>query len=200
MKVKPRSKPVLSAMAGGAFGLMAWMACVSQACAAGPIYKCTDGDGSPAYQDRPCAYGLRQQRIAIRPPPPHAAGPSSPALAPRTPSRRTRPSSSHRLGRTHRHGLREPRSWECRVANGEVFYRHAPCPKTVNGSSRASLKAHQRGRSRVGALRVVGHPIARSEACRMINATTVSDRFGHLRDEQVSTYERNLGRDPCRRY
>lgn len=189
----------MSAMAGGALGVVAWMACASPACA-GPIYRCTDADGLPAYQDQPCARGLQQTLVAIMPPPVQAAASPSRAVTPRTASTRVRHTARRRIGRTHGHAVREPMSWECHVANGEVFYRHGPCPKTVSGSSRASRKAHQRGRSRVGTLRVVGHPVARAQACRMINATTVSDRFGYVRDEQVSTYERNLGRDPCRRY
>ncbi|HJU09047.1 MAG TPA: hypothetical protein VJ727_11275 [Rhodanobacteraceae bacterium] len=39
--------------------------------------------------------------------------------------------------------------------------------------------------------------ISRDEACRAINATAASRRDGHARDEQVSVYEHNLGRDPC---
>lgn len=200
MTMQQRSKPLRCAMAG-VLGLLAWMGVASQACAAS-IYKCTDARGSPAYQDRPCAHGLQQSMVAIIPPPSsvtpvsYASSARSPAISPRV--HRVAKAHVGRSGRSKR--VREAMSWECRVANGEVFYRHGSCPKVVSGSSRASRKAHQRGRSRVGMLRVVGHRVARADACRMINETTVSDRFGHERDEQVSTYERNLGRDPCRRY
>jgi len=36
--------------------------------------------------------------------------------------------------------------------------------------------------------------------CRRLARAGSIGRAGHERDEIVSTYDRNLGRDPCRRY
>jgi hypothetical protein len=44
---------------------------------------------------------------------------------------------------------------------------------------------------------VTSREIPRDEACRQINAVAADGRDGHARDEQVSVYEHNLGRDPC---
>ena len=43
-------------------------------------------------------------------------------------------------------------------------------------------------------------PLPRGEACRRMAAAGSIGRAGHARDESVSTYDRNLGRDPCRYY
>jgi hypothetical protein len=40
--------------------------------------------------------------------------------------------------------------------------------------------------------------IPRDEACREIHTAGSIGRAGHQHDENVSTYEHNLGRDPCR--
>ncbi|HET6546049.1 MAG TPA: DUF4124 domain-containing protein [Rhodanobacteraceae bacterium] len=177
------------------------MSVCATSAAAAPVFECTDGHGLIAFQDRACAPQLHQKRIAIAPAPTvvaptgrsRPAGPGATAASPR----RAVPARSGQRRNSRRS---EPVSYECRVSNGEVFYRHSPCPKTVSASSSATRSAHQRGRSRVAPMRVVSHPVSRTQACRQINARTVSDREGHARDEQVSTYERNLGRDPCRRY
>jgi hypothetical protein len=42
--------------------------------------------------------------------------------------------------------------------------------------------------------------LPRGEVCRRIAAAGSIGRAGHARDESVSTYDRNLGRDPCRYY
>jgi hypothetical protein len=163
---------------------------------AGPIYKCTSPHGGAVtFQDQPCASGSHQARIRLAPPP-AGANPSRVADAAPSPAAR---SSRHPRGRRAAR-TRVVQSWECRVANGEVFYRHSACPATVSGPARAVRRKRQYGGSRVIPLAVTGRAIPRTDACRAINATTASDRFGHARDEQVSTYERNAGNDPCRRY
>jgi len=168
------------------------------------IYKCTNTDGNVAYQDSPCGTRARGHEFALRAEPPatHASVTQSVTPTQQTHSARSRGPAT--VGATRR--IRTPvvsvqsdASWECRAANGDVFYQHAPCPAAVAGSVE-SRHAPSRGHSRTNsaAIAVTGRPVSRVEACRRIHAASASDRPGHDRDEDVSTYERNLGRDPCR--
>lgn len=172
------------------------------------IYKCTNPDGSVAFQDKPCAAHARGAEFALRADPVVQEPPYAPAAA--SPSRsgksRDTASSRHRTVSTSRGRTRTPvvsvesdASWECRAANGDVFYQHAPCPSAIAGT--IDIKhAPSRGRSRASSatIAVSGRVITRNDACRRIHAASASDRSGHERDEDVSTYERNLGRDRCR--
>lgn len=153
---------------------------------AGPVYECRDGGVVVAWQDRPCAASQHQAAVAIAPSPPPAPSPSYGTAAAgagkSAPDRR----SSGRGGPVPA----EARSWECRAANGEVFYRHGSCPKSLerDGAGRGA------GPARVA---VAATPLPRAEACRRMAAER--GRSGRGRDERAPTYERNLGRDPCRR-
>ncbi len=168
------------------------------------IYKCTDAQGGIAYQGVPCAGGSNGAPVALRPEP-VAAAPATVASPANAPSR----SAATRARAPKMPRPRTPRetvvtvapdaSWECRAANGDVFYQYSPCPTAVAGEIEIRHEA-TRGRSagRSATVAVSGRSIARTEACRRIHAPSASDRSGHERDEDVSTYERNLGRDPCR--
>lgn len=170
------------------------------------IYKCTDAEGVTAYQGMPCGRGGRGGEFALRAEPPVAAPPSLPASARHAGSDRSRKSQRRDTAGASRRRVRTPvvsvtpdASWECRAANGDVFYQHSPCPAAIAGTIELRHAA-TRGRSRgaAAAIAVSGKPIARDHACRRIHAPSATDRAGHERDEDVSTYERNLGRDPCR--
>lgn len=169
------------------------------------IYKCTNAEGVAAYQGTPCGNGARGGEFALRAEPPGVAPPAQPASG-RNPRSDRAKSPSRRDAATSRRRARAPvvsvspdASWECRAANGDVFYQHSPCPAAVAGTVELRHAA-TRGRSRgaAAAIAVSGKPIARADACRRIHAPSATDRAGHERDEDVSTYERNLGRDPCR--
>ncbi|MBN8728358.1 MAG: DUF4124 domain-containing protein [Xanthomonadales bacterium] len=144
-------------------------------------WQCRDGKGQVAYQDRPCEGGAHERRIEFAP----APDPE--------PSPEYRLSSGSHAG-AHRSGKPSPsrtaaQSFECRASNGEVFYRHGACPSSIpvrsaGGSRRDAATAS------VSAL-----PLSRREACRRMQS---SGRAGRERDHSFSTYERNLGRDPCR--
>ena len=172
--------------------------CALWPCVAGAapkVYLCAAATAGPAsYQDRPCADPRRQRMIEFAPPP--VAGPAAQAAqpAPRTAAvpRKPKRKSAARAG-----GPRDAvMSWECRAANGELFYRHSSCPATIPGNA----AARRGGRSAASGVRVLATPLPRRDACRRIHATAASARAGRVRDETVSTYERNLGRDPCRRF
>lgn len=150
------------------------------------VYKCSGPAGQPvAYQQTPCAPGLHGEAIRLAPiaaPAPDAtAAParSKPATrAPRPASDRPRASPT-------------PISYECRSAGGAVFYRHARCPASIPRRAGAAPRAAE------GVDRVQATALPRAEACRRQRRGA---RDGAEHDETVSTYERNLGRDPCRRY
>lgn len=149
------------------------------------VYKCRGADGAIAFQDHACASSQIESRVEIAPAPPPAASPDYG----RTPRRESREAS----GRTHAStpARREALSYECRAANGEVFYRHGTCPGKISAKG-ASRK--QAGESYA----VTAAPLSRSEACRRMASAGSIGRAGRERDETTSTYDRNLGRDPCR--
>lgn len=149
------------------------------------VYKCS-GAGQPvAYQQTPCGAGLRSEPIRLAPvAPASTAATEAPATA-KPAVRPPRPTAAKPRAAAM------PVSYECRSAGGAVFYRHGRCPATIargpSGSPRAAL----------GVDRVQATPLPRAEACRRQRNGA---RDGAEHDETVSTYERNLGRDPCRRY
>jgi hypothetical protein len=158
-------------------GLLGLLAVASSAGAAS-VWRCESADGAIAFQDGPCTAAARATQVPLAPLPPPVASPEYrlPATAP---------------ARTRLPARRPPAalvSWRCEAANGEVFYRHARCPATIRTTASGA-----RGAS--ASVRVSATPLPRSEACRLMRRT----RPGHERDERVSTYERNAGRDACRR-
>lgn len=183
---------------------------------AAPIYKCVDARSAVAFQDMPCAPHARQQQVAA------ASQPLIDAAAPRsTGDPAATAASTRRTGARSSRARALPRakgtskksgaamSWECRGANGEVFYRHTACPATVAGdgvvreryAGRGSgTRAQARTRTDRGAwgpVPVHGTKVTRAEACRRMGAASTAGRDGHLRDARVSTYDRLMGRDPC---
>jgi len=95
-------------------------------------------------------------------------------------------------------------SFECRSADGQVFFRHGGCPHSVPASPGAAASQRPAGSTKTGATKsggsvsVSSRRIDRDEACRQIHRAGAIGRAGHEHDDDVGTYERNLGRDPCR--
>lgn len=176
------------------FALLCAALLPAAAAPAASVYKCTDAEGYIAYQATPCAAHLSSRVMALRPQP-AAAATASTAPTPARPAR-PKPPKTRQL---RQEAALPAQSWQCRISNGEVFYQHSPCPDRVTASAERRDGA-TRGRSRAApaALAVSARPLPRDEACRLIHAPSASDRSGHERDEDVGTYERNLGRDPCR--
>jgi hypothetical protein len=169
-------------------GFLAFAALGAQAAS---VYKCRGADGAIAFQDHACAAGTTGSEVEIAPAPPVAPSPEY-AVDSRETHRATHASS-------HRGAVREPRdavSYECRAANGELFYRHGGCPGRIAAESGSA----KRGRGGASSFAVTSEALPRSEVCRRIAAAGSIGRAGHARDESVSTYDRNLGRDPCRYY
>ncbi len=167
--------------------LLILFAVVSTPVMAQDAWRCRAADGALSFQDHPCAPGAQQREIVFAPAP--APAPSPDYLLPAAPA-------GVRLvpARTARESA--PRSFECRAANGEVFYRHGACPASIADATHRAAGGSRR--SGPASVRVTAVPLARREACRRMHASGAGARAGRARDEDVSTYERNLGRDPCR--
>lgn len=177
---------------------------------AGAIYKCVDAQGAIAFQDNPCAVRAAETEMPMRSQP--LIDPAMPmARAVHADHARPRKSREDLRGRgVHRRRGAHATSWECRAADGEVFYRHTHCPHSVPGDGvmrsggTYALSHHghgQRGgRDAWSPVTVHARKVPRSEACRQINAVAAVERDGSARDEHVSVYDHVRGRDPCTGY
>ena len=189
---------------------MLLLACAVTAHAAS-IYKCVDAHGRLAFQDIPCAGQARQRKLEMLPLPTMGNAAEVAAAERRRDAAHGRYASRSSLStRKQRASSRRSRvkpetSWECRAADGEVFYRHTHCPASVAGDgvvrtayaekqSRQNIRGRHNAWSRV---RVHGVEVPRAEACRRIHSAGAAVRDGHLRDANVSTYDDLMGRDPC---
>lgn len=155
----------------------------AESVAAQSIFKCVDRDGRIAFQDKPCASDDREQQVVIAPPPPSAPIPDYSKPDRREDSRQQR----------GKPGARHPivYSYECRTERGALFFRHEHCPGSIDRSGLIG------GRRSASGEKVRGKRIPRIEACRGMRSV---GRDGREFDDLPSTYDRNLGRDPCRRY
>lgn len=159
------------------------------------VYKCTDAQGNIAYQAQPCSAAQQQTTLAITPAPAYAASPQY-AIERRSERAASRSTRVARAGFT-RSESRQATSYECRASDGEVFYRQGGCPRSIAAADAGHGK---RGKGRAGgtSVSVSAHPIPHDEACAQMHRAGAIGRAGHEHDEEVSTYERNLGHDPCR--
>ena len=179
------------ATAVGAMMICAGLFGFAHAAHADSVYKCRSADDLIAFQDHPCLGTQSELRVEMQPAPPVTASPDYGHV-----SRQEDAPRMHGLPRmrTQSADRREPTSYECRAANGDVFYRHGTCPKQITDGG-ASTKGRTRSGTTAQTFAVSGQALPRSEACRRMANT---GRSGHERDDRVSTYDRNLGRDPCR--
>jgi len=186
-----------------ACGTMLWV-CWASAHAAS-VYRCLDAHGHLAFQDTPCAGHAQQRELDLDPQPLIGAPGEAAARIEATSAIHPRQRQRRRKVSAHASRAKPVMSWECRAADGEVFYRHTRCPGSVPGDgvvrsryvekmSSAHSRSHHNAWSPV---RVHGVKISRSEACRRIHAAGAAGRDGHQRDETVSTYDHLIGRDPC---
>jgi hypothetical protein len=142
----------------------------------GPVYRCVDADGATAFQDRPCAAGQRQSEVMMAPPPAPAPSPHY-AIDART----------RQAARVHA-AARKPKAsaYECRGSDGRLFYRLGGCPHSLAAADGTG-----------GAVHVSARRVDRERACRQMRRAGAIGRAGHEFDESVSTYDKDLGRDPC---
>ena len=149
------------------------------------VYKCTDADGGVSYQSAACTSAQHASEIELAPVRDAAPSPQY-ALDPV----RAMPMR----GRTVRtaHAKTEMAS-ECRTGSGDVFYRLGKCPHSVNEKSE-----DRHGKSATHSTSVSSHPVTRATACSEMNRAGTAGRKGREYDETISTYDRNLGNDPCK--
>jgi hypothetical protein len=185
---------ILNRCRAAAVGAMILWAALVGSAHAESVYQCRGADGAVAFQDRPCAGAQAESRVEILPAPPSSPSPDYGLSSRDDRGARTKGAASSR-GNSKEH--REVVSYECHAANGELFYRHGACPKQIAARDSTSASS-SRGRSAKDkqSYAVSAQALSRSEVCRRIASGGARD--GHERDDRVSTYDRNLGRDPCR--
>lgn len=145
------------------------------------VFKCIDHQSRVAFQETPCAAGQAETVVQIAAPPRAQPSPEYYRAESRTESMNTR--------RTARSST--VMSFECRTASGALFYRHAGCPAVI-GRENPKANLHASRGEKVRARR-----IPRAEACHGLRSP---GRKGREYDDVTPTYDKNLGRDPCRRY
>ena len=159
------------------------------------VYKCVDARGAVAYQAIACAGSQLQSVVAIARAPAYAPSPHY-VLA------RDREAAAPRARFATRERASQETAFECRASDGRLFYRLGVCPHSIGADgSRGSAKSHsgKGGNARGGgSVSVATRRVPREQACHEIHRAGAIGRDGHEFDEQVSTYERNLGHDPCK--
>lgn len=154
------------------------------------VCKCVDATGAVTFQDRICAAMQAQSEVEIAPAPAYAPPPKY-------------ADESHASRASFRPARSQPRSgycdtaYECRAGDGRVFYRLGSCPRSLAAEGGGASHGKGRGRSGGNSVSVSSHPIPREEACMQMRRAGAIGRAGHEHDEPISTYEKNLGRDPC---
>ncbi len=148
-------------------------------------YKCTDATGAVSFQSTGCTGSQRATEIDLAPAPP--AKPSPQYAIDRTPSTPPRQRTMHLA-----HAKSET-AYECRTSGGDIFYRLSRCPHSVGEKS-----GNRRGTSAAQGGTVSSRPVSRELACSEMRRAGAVGRKGHEYDESVSTYDRNLGNDPCK--
>lgn len=188
-----------------ACALLLWY--VAGSAHAASIYRCIGAHGETTFRDTPCATQARQTKLDVVGQPLIDANSPPPAA----PTRVAKPAAGRARGQrastnAQSRKVASETSWECRAADGEVFYRHARCPGSVPGDgvvrrdyAETAARQPTRGHHDAwGKVSVRGKPISRAEACRRIRAPSAAGRDGAQRDDRVSTYDHLMGRDPCR--
>ncbi|MHB8447565.1 MAG: DUF4124 domain-containing protein [Rudaea sp.] len=157
---------------------------------AGSVYKCVDASGAAAFQDRPCAAAQEQSEVEIVPAPVYAPPPK---YAVETHPRRENARNEYRAW----HSSVRSMAYECRASDGRVFYRLGGCPRSLAAEGGSVSHGKSRGRSGGTSVSVSGHPVPREDACMQMRRAGSIGRSGREYDEHISTYDKNLGRDPC---
>ena len=166
---------------------------------AGPVYRCVDSRGTVTFRDNTCADTAEQSVVALAPAPKYAASPEY-AIDRDTPMRVT--NRARHPGAASRHETASGgSSYECRTADGQVFYRHNSCPHSVAALDQSGTAHRGRGGAAKSAtaksIAVTSTRVSRDDACYEMRRAGAGGRSGHNYDQDVSTYDKNLGRDLC---
>jgi len=162
---------------------------------AGTVYKCVDERGVATYQDRSCTAATDQSAVTLAPMPAYAESPHY--AVDREETTKVAPRLSRSRATSRRTASTVESSYECRTADGQVFYRHSACPHSVPALDHGN--ATHRGRSAAAkSVAVTATRVSREDACYELRRGGAAGRSGRSHDQDVSTYDKNLGRDPCR--
>jgi len=173
------------------------------------IFKCVDAGGGVSFQATACPSGTTQRDVTIRndqstPDPAEAAGKLSatepPAINPRGLYVDKAPYRAPQPGAVYTPPVAE--SYECKTGDGRVFYQHTPCPGTISTTTptwtNCTGSRCQTLSPSLPQTAVTSRQVSREEACQKMNRAGAIGRDGHNLDQRASTYDKNLGRDPCR--
>lgn len=181
-----------------------WLACLlllflAAGARGATIYRCDDAHGNTAFQDQACSAGQQTRVVTVASAPVYASSTKYAATA--DDQSRSGNSTSGKRGvprkeaGSHSRAAATPavHSYECRSSDGQVFYRHTACPHTVEA------KDDHFGTGRGAQKKVEVHSVrvSREEACMQMQRAGSRGRSGHVNDEVASSYEKNLGHDPC---
>jgi hypothetical protein len=169
------------------------------------LFRCDTGNGT-SYQDTPCAKPETQDVIgqfAVEAVPEEEAlrwgdqAAEAADLDPRDWPREPAPS------RTPAQVREEPQAYRCIASNGAVFYRHDRCPDTVDHGTSVSVHHDRYSGNQVVTSTptynsVTSQRVSRKEACKEMESIANRSRRERDKDGAASSYDRNLGRDPCR--
>ena len=156
---------------------------------AGSVCKCVDASSAAAFQDRPCAAAQEQSEVEIAPAPVYAPPPKY-AVETRTQG------ANYRASRAQSR-FAHATAYECRTSDGCVFYRLGTCPRSLAVEGGGTSRGNGRSRGGGAAVSVSGHPVPREDARMQMRRADSIGRSGREYDEHISTYDKNLGRDPC---
>lgn len=164
------------------------------------VYRCTDARGAVTFQDRPCVVAAAQTRVVLAPAPAYTASPQYATKRETTTRQVPRAAHAHTASRSGESA--GAASYECRTGDGQVFYRHSACPRSVAAVDQGPSAHLGHGARTKGAaaksVAVTSTRIARADACYEMRRAGAPGRSGRGHDQDVSTYDKNLGRDPCR--
>jgi len=155
------------------------------------VYRCVEEDGSTTFSDQPCSEDPDVLHIeeSHNPAPPRQYLP------------RASTANNDDTGRANSSpappSSRQAISYRCSIDTGEVWYLHSPCPSRVTIREIEDLEFEEGWAEVSREVTVDQTEVSRSSACSQIYAVGTSRR-GSDRDESYTTYERNMGRDPCR--
>jgi hypothetical protein len=159
------------------------------------VYQCRR-DGVVVFQDRSC--GANQVVRELDPAPPSDPAPGIAEMVAAWEARAAARRGGGKVRPPKQTGRRaRPVSHRCTSASGAVFYRHAACPARI-ASARVSTGTRRKGRGGGDHEAVSDETVPREIACRELERAGAITRRGREHEARVDTYERNLGRDPCR--
>jgi hypothetical protein len=159
------------------------------------MYVCEGANGTKVFSESPCGTGSKAVRMREAP----TVG-DSPAIREAAAQALKEREAAAKAAAEAANRPREvfvaptPEAYQCRVANGEVFYQHSRCPANVTVLTTSWLGSRAITNEAFAPVEAV--PVSKSYACTQIRAGG-GPEGGHRRDEWYSSYDRRQRLDPC---